>query len=117
MAATAQRYYLSIDDLARARGSIDELSFKGGSPENFAAQLQAALREPSLWQRWRAMQPDPDAIDPALGASDPAATVTATQADLHCDAQVTTTLPHALLKHRLGLLIGPHWKLRDVKAA
>ena len=117
MAATTQRYYLSIDDLARARGSIDELSFKGGSPENFAAQLQAALREPALWQRWRAMQADPDAIDPGLGASDPAATVTATQSDLHCDAQVTTALPHTLLKHRLGLLIGPHWKLRDVKAA
>ncbi len=117
MATSAQRYYLTIDDLARARGSINELSFNGNSPESFAALLQSALREPTLWQRWRAMQADPDAIDPSLGVSDPAATATATQSDLHCDVQVTTTLPHAILKHRLGLLIGPNWKLRDVKAA
>ena len=116
MAAGAQRYYLSIDDLARARGSIDELSFQGGAPEHFAAQLQAALREPSLWQRWRAMQPDPDAIDPGLGASDPAATVIASQSDLHCDAQVTTTLPPARLKFRLSLPIRPPRELRAVKA-
>lgn len=117
MPATAQRYYLSIGNLARARGSINELSFQGSSPEGFGALLQSALREPTLWERWRAMQADPDAIDPSLGASDPAATVTATQADLHCDVQVTTNLPHAILKHRLGLLIGPNWTLRDVKPA
>lgn len=117
MPGTAQRYFLSIDDLGRARGTSDELSFQGGSPENFALQLQSALREPALWQRWRAMQPDPDAIDASLGVTDSTAVVIATQADLHCDAQVTTTLPHAIVKHRLGLLIGPHWKLRDVKAA
>lgn len=117
MPASAQRYYLSINDLARARGTINELSFNGNSPESFAALLQAALREPTLWQRWRALQADPDAIDPSLGASDPAATAAAAQADLHCDVQVTTMLPHAILKHRLGLLIGSNWTLRDVKAA
>ena len=117
MAAAAQRYYLSINDLARARGSINELSFNGNSPESFAALLQSALREPTLWQRWRAMQADPEAIDPSLGVSDPAATVKATQSDLHCDVQVTTALPHSILKHRLGLLIGSNWTLRDVKAA
>jgi hypothetical protein len=63
------------------------------------------------------MQPDPDAIDPALGVNDPAATVTAEQHDLHTDVQVVTSLPHAILRHRLGLLIGKHWTLRDVKAA
>ena len=117
MPATAQRYYLSINDLARARGTVSELSFDGSSPEGFAAKLQAALREPTLWQRWRAMQADPDAIDPGMGVIDPAATVSAAQSDLHCDVQVTTTLPHAILKHRLNLLIGTHWTLRDVKAA
>ena len=115
--ATNQRYYLSIDDLARARGPISELSFQDNSPERFATQLQAALREPTLWNRWRAMQPDPDAVDASLGASDPAARVTAHQSDLHCDAEVVTSLPHAILKHRLSLLIGSHWRLRDVKAA
>src|SRR5690349_23948847 len=100
MMAARQRYFLSVDDLARARGSIATLSFQGGSPEGFAAQLQSALREPTLWNRWRAMQPDPDAVDPSTGANDPAATVTAHQSDLHCDAEVVTTLPHAIIKHR-----------------
>jgi hypothetical protein len=117
MPVSAQRYYLSINDLARARGPINQLSFNGSSPESLAAQLQAALRTPDLWERWRTMQPDPNAIDPGLGASDPAATVGATQVDLHCDVQVTTNLPHAILKQRLGLLIGNHWTLRDVKSA
>ena len=63
------------------------------------------------------MQPDPDAIDPALGASDPSATVAAEQHDLHTDVQVVTSLPHVILKHRLDLLIGKHWTLRDVRAA
>ena len=114
---SSQRYYLSIDNLAKARGQINELSFQGNSPDGFAALLQAALRERTLWQRWRAMQPDPDAIDPALGISDPTATVTASQSDLHTDIVVTTSLPHAILKHRLSLLVGAHWSLRDVKSA
>lgn len=114
---TSQRYFISIADLPRARGESHELSFHGGSPESFASLLQESLRTRSLWERWRSMQPDPEAVDPALGVSDPAATVTAEQHDLHCDAQVVTSLPHAILKHRLDLLIGKHWTLRDVKAA
>ena len=114
---TTQRYFITIDDLPRARGESHELSFHGGSPESFAALLQDALRTPSLWERWRNMQPDPEAIDPMLGASDAAASVTAKQDDLHADVQVVTSLPHAILKHRLDLLIGKHWTLRDVKAA
>ena len=117
MPASAQRYYLSINDLSQAHGPISELAFSGSSPDSLATQLQAALRAPDLWERWRNMQPDPDAVDPSLGASDPTAKVSATQSDLHCDVQVVTTLPHALLKHRLGLLIGSSWTLRDVKAA
>jgi len=115
--AASQRYFLGIDDLAHARGPIASLSFQGTSPDSFASQLQAALREPTLWDRWRGMQPDPDAVDPGLGVNDPSATVTARQEDLHCDAEVVTSLPHSILKHRLGLLIGSHWRLRDVKAA
>jgi hypothetical protein len=117
MAASAQRYYIGIDDLQRAHGAIEALSFTGSSPDSFATQLQAALREPSLFERWRMMQPDPDAVDPGLGATDPAATVSATQSDLHCDVEVVTMLAHAILRHRISLLIGTHWKLRDVKAA
>lgn len=111
------RYYLSIDDLAKARGEFNALSYHGSSPEGFAELLRSALREPELWRRWKAMQPDPDAVDPALGASDPDATVTAVQSDLHTDVTVTTSLPHAVLKHRLTLLIGSHWRLHDVQMA
>lgn len=114
--ASMQRYIFSIDDLPKARGESHELSFQGGSAESFAALLQQALREPSLWQRWRAMQPDPDAIDPALGANDPAAIVEAHQSDVHVSVTVTSSLPHAIIKHRMTLLIGKHWTLRDVSA-
>ena len=117
--ATVQRYIFFIDDLGIARGESSELSFQGESPETFAAQLQDALREPSLWQRWRAMQPDPDAIDPtlALGLNDAAATVEAHQSDVHVSCTVISSLPHAVIQHRLTLLIGRHWTLRDVSAA
>jgi hypothetical protein len=114
--STAQRYFITIDDLARGRGEFNELSFQGGSPESFASLLQEALREPRLWRRWRQMQPDPDAVDPALGVSDPDARVSAHQSDLHCDVEVVTTLPHNIIKHRLSLLVGKHWTLRDVRA-
>ncbi|GAA0717836.1 hypothetical protein [Dokdonella soli] len=114
---TMQRYIFSIDDLPKARGESHELSFPGGSPDTFAALLQQALRGPSLWQRWRAMQPDPDAVDPALGASDPAARVEAHQSDVHVSVDVVSSLPHAIIKHRMTLLIGKHWTLRDVSAA
>ena len=117
MAAGAQRYFLGIDDLSRARGSTDSLSFRGDSPEALATELQAALREPALFERWRALQEDPDAVDPGLGVTDPAATVSARQSDLHVDVLVTTRLPHSILRHRLSLLIGAHWTLRDVKSA
>ena len=115
--ASAQRYLFSIDDLVKARGESHELSFQGGSPESFAAMFQQSLRESALWQRWREMQPDPDAVDPALGQNDPAATVEAHQSDVHVSVDVRSSLPHAIIKHRLTLLIGKHWTLRDVSAA
>lgn len=114
---TVQRYIFTIDDLPRARGESHELSFQGGTAESFAALLQQALREPSLWQRWKALQPDPDAVDPGLGASDPGATVEAHQSDVHVSVDVRSSLPHAVIKHRMTLLIGKHWSLRDVSAA
>ena len=76
--------------------------------------LEAALREPALWERWRAMQETPDDVDPASGALDPAATVSGSLEAQRSELIVTTILPHAILKHRLDLLIGSHWKLRDV---
>jgi hypothetical protein len=114
--AGVQRFFIGIDDLPRARGANAELSFQGESAQSFAVLLQTALREPNLFERWRNLQPDPDAIDPALGATDAAATVSARQQDLHTEVLVTTRLPHAILRHRLNLLAGAHWTLRDVKA-
>ncbi len=112
-----QRFLFSIDDLPKARGETHELSFEGGSAEGFAALLQKSLREPTLWQRWRAMQPDPDAVDPTLGQSDPEAAVEAHQSDVHVSVTVVTSLPHSIIQHRMTLLIGKHWTLRDVSAA
>jgi hypothetical protein len=115
--AGAQRFFIGIDDLSRARGPIAALSFQGDAPDSFAAALLSALREATLFERWRLLQPDPDAVDPSLGATDPGATVTAKQSDLHADIVVTTRLPHAVLRHRLNLLAGSRWTLRDVKGA
>jgi hypothetical protein len=114
---STQRYYLSIADLAHARGENPAFSFQGVSAESFAQALQAALREPTLWQQWSADQTDPDSIDPALGLTDPSATVSAKQADLHVDIEVVTSLSHTILKHRLALLAGHSWELHDVKPA
>jgi hypothetical protein len=115
--ATRQRFIFSVDDLPKARGEFHELSFDGESAMSFAALLQQSLREPALWRRWKAMQPDPDAVDPALGRIDPDATVQARQSDVHVSVTVVTSLPHAIIQHRMTLLIGKHWTLRDVSAA
>jgi hypothetical protein len=113
----AQRYYLTIANLATARGPDANLSFQGSSPQSFAEALQDALRKPILFDRWKATQPDPDDVDPSLAPVDPDATVTAELNDLHTDVEVVTTLTHFVLRHRLFILIGPHWQLHDVAAA
>lgn len=115
--SAAQRFFLSIDDLSEARGESSDLSFTGTAPESFAVALSAALREPTLFQRWRGMQAEPDDVDPEMGISDPTATVKAELQDQHCRVEVVTTLPHAVLRHRLTLLVGHHWSLHDVTAA
>lgn len=113
----AQRYYLTIANLATAHGPDPALSFQGSSPQSLADALQDALRRPVLFDRWRATQPDPDEVDPALAPVDPAATVTARLSDLHTDVEVVTSLAHSVLRHRLFILIGPNWQLHDVVAA
>lgn len=117
MSAAAQRYYLGIDELATARGADPALSFDGVSAARFGEVLQHALRSDELFERWRALQEDPDAVDASLGAVDASARVEVTEAGHGARVTVTTTLPHALLKQRLRLLIGSHWSLRDVRPA
>lgn len=113
----AQRYYLSIANLAKARGPDPDLSFQGTSPQSFATALEEALRKPILFQRWQAKQPDPDEVDQSLAPVDPVATVSATLHDLQTEVEVVTTLTHFVLRHRLFILIGPNWQLHDVAAA
>ena len=110
------RYYLRLPDPAKARGSDVELSFHSEGAEGFAAEFESALREPGLFERWRARQEDPDAVDPSLGVVDPDATVSGAQRDLVIELVATTSLPGSVFKHRLRLLAGSGWELRDVTA-
>lgn len=113
----ATRYYISLPDPAKARGSDATLAFSAQGADAFAMQLQDALRSDGLFERWRATQDDPDGVDPSLGATDPGASVRGEQDDLHIDLIATTSLPGTVFKHRLRLLAGSGWELRDVSAA
>ncbi len=108
-------YSISLPDPAKARGSDPRLSFTANGADEFAAQLQAALRTPELFERWRNTQAEPDEVDPALAAIDPEATVSGQQADLRINLSVSTRLPGDVFKQRLRLLAGHHWELRDVR--
>lgn len=111
------RYYISLPEPAHARGDDPALAFRSQGAEGLADELQDALRDDSLFRRWRATQEDPDEVDPALGATDAAASVQGSQDDLHIDLVVTTSLASSVLRQRLGLLAGKGWQLRDVTAA
>ncbi len=113
----ATRYYINLPDPARARGNDPEFAFRAQGAEAFAAELQDALRGDTLFQRWRSQQDDPDSVDEALGATDASATVIGKQEDLQIGLVVTTALPSSVLRHRLGLLAGSGWQLRDVTSA
>ena len=110
-------YYLTIATLAQARGSDAALSWDGVGPGDFAAALQEALRSRALFERWLAQQAEPEAVDPALGATDGQAQVQARVSDLHVEVDVLTSLPMSLLRQRLNWLIGAAWQLHDVRPA
>ena len=110
------RYFLRLPDPAKARGGEPSLAFRSVGAEGMAEELQTALRETRLFDRWRAMQEDPDAVDAGMGATDPSATVSGTQSDLAVELVASTDLPGAVFKHRLRLLAGSGWQLRDVRA-
>lgn len=114
--AGRSHFYLSIDDLAHARGPIPSLSYDGAGPNDFADALREALATPVLFERWRAMQDEPDDVDLALAATDPDVQVTAQVADLRTDVDLITSLPMSVVRNRLNVLIGSTWKLRDMRA-
>ncbi len=112
----ATRYYIAIPDTDKARAA-GEFAFRSQSAESMAQELQDALRTTALFERWRTAQDDPDEVDPALGVTDPAATVEGRQDDLHIDLIVVTSISGAVFKQRLRLLAGSAWELRDVSSA
>jgi hypothetical protein len=103
--------------LGRARGDDPRFAYDGAGPNDFASALQDALRGDGLFQRWRSAQPDPDAVDGSLGITDATAEVRARQVDLHTEVDLITSLPMSVVRHRLYLLIGSAWQLRDMHAA
>lgn len=113
----ATRYHLRLPDPKRARGDDPEFAFRSDGADGLACELEAALRQPALFERWRARQEDPEAIDPGLGATDAQARVTGEQHNVWIELVVVTDLPGAVFRHRLRLLAGSHWELRDVRAA
>lgn len=113
----ATRYYIGLKDPQKARGSDAAFAFSANGAEEFASQLQAALRGDDLFRRWRDAQPDPESVDTSLSATDSAATVRGEQHDLQIDLIVVTSIPGSVFKHRLRLLAGSAWELRDVSSA
>ena len=111
------RYFLHLPDPAKARGSEPTLAFRSSGAEGMAEELEEALRGTALFDRWRNMQDDPDAVDPGMAAVDANARVEGHQHDLAVDLEATTDLPGAVFKHRLRLLAGSGWQLRDVRSA
>ena len=111
----AVTYTIALPEPAQARGSNPRLSFTAEGAEEFANQLQRALRSDTLFQAWCATQEEPADVDPLLGATDTTASVRGSQDDLRILLHITTALPSTVLKHRLHLLAGSHWELRDVR--
>lgn len=110
------RYFIAIPDPAATRGA-GEFAFVAHGAEAFAQELQAALREDALFERWRATQDEPEEVDPMLGATDPGAVVEGVQREQRVELVATTNLRGDVFKHRMRLLAGNAWELRDVRAA
>lgn len=106
-------YYIRIPDPDRARTS-GTFAFHSQSAPGMAEELQEALAGPGLFERWRDSQDDPDLVDPDLGPVDPAARVTG-EGDIAFDLVAHTSLSGEILRHRLRLLAGKAWELRDVR--
>lgn len=112
----ASRFYLTIPDTQKL-AEAGPLAFRSRGAAGIAEELEAALRTDALFKRWAAVQDDPDDVDSKLSGIDPKATVTGEQKDLHVDLVATTTLNGDALRHRLRLLAGGFWQLKDVTLA
>jgi len=112
---TMSQYHISLPDPSKARGNDPDLSFHSQSAAGFAEELQDALRSTTLFEKWRAKQPDPDAVESQWAPTDPDATVTGAQDDLRINLVATTRIDSDVFKQRLRMLAGHHWELRDVR--
>jgi len=108
------RFHIRIADLNTAHGTDAQFAWQGNSPQHLASTIAAVLTDVFFAQHWRAAQAEPDEVEAGLLAVDSGATVTTEERAQQVDLVVTTTLPHRVLSHRLNLLLGPHWTLRDV---
>ncbi|KRG67556.1 hypothetical protein [Pseudoxanthomonas dokdonensis] len=111
------RYFIRLPDPEAARGSDPAISFHANGAPAFAEQLQQALCSSALFEHWRGQQDDPDEVDQTLGVVDPSAQVSGEDDNLGVNLVATTSIPGRVLKHRLSLLAGNAWELRDVAAA
>ncbi len=111
------QYYFLLADKDGQGDTDPEFAFHSQGAEGLAQELEDVLRTDALFQRWRARQDEPDDVDPALGVTDPQAKVVGHRRDLQTELIVTTSTPGNILKHRLRLLAGNDWTLRDVKSA
>lgn len=112
----ASRFYLTIPDTKKL-ADAGPLAFRSRGAQGLAEELEAALRTDVLFKRWAATQDDPEDIDSNLSCTDPSATVTGEQHDLHVDLIATTSLTGDAIRHRLSLLAGHAWQLKDVTHA
>jgi hypothetical protein len=108
------RYQIDVPELATARGGEPALVCGGVSSEAFASELREALAGSALFRRWRALQSDPETIDPALAAIDPLVRVDVLERDESGHFAVTTSLPYDVLKQRLRMLIGSDWSVQRI---
>ena len=53
------RYHLRLPEPDRARGPDPDFAFRSVGADGLAEELEQALREPKLFERWRACQDDP----------------------------------------------------------
>lgn len=109
------RYLIRLPEPEKARAA-GEHALRAQGAAGIASEVEDALRGDTLFTRWRALQPDPDEVDPALGITDPSARVTGEDRDLGVDLVISTSISSTVLKHRLHLLAGSAWELRDVRA-
>lgn len=110
------RFFISLPD-PDAVHAAGPFAFRSRGAQGIADELRHALHTDALFQRWRGTQEDPDAVDPAFGATDPSATVVGSQNDLHIELVIVSALSSSVLRHRMRLLAGHAWQLRDVTAA